>query len=150
MDRVAQINWLEEIAGDLSCCNWAGTPRELVATWEEGGNEQSALPEWYDQHDRELLVRTLGEYMAHDVITQLEDGLYGEGVGYHTFIIIEDDSTTSNGVYLAPREIEIVVLETDGAVVAYRYEDAAESGAWLIGTPDDVGNYWLIFVDDED
>ena len=146
MDRQAQVEWLEEIAGDLSCCNWAGTPRELVATWEEGGNEQDALPEWYDQHDRELLTRTLGRYMAQDVAIQLEAELYREGTGFQTFVNVEDSTTPNDG----PREIEVVVLETDGAVVAYRYVDDAENGAWLIGTPDDVGNYWLIFVDDED
>ena len=150
MDRLEQVNWLEEIAGDLSCCNWAGTPRELVATWEEGGNEQSALPEWYDQHDRELLVRTLGRYMAQDVATQLEEELYREGTGFQTFVTVEDGNTPNDG----PREIEVVVLTAEycdyKAVVAYRYVDDAESGAWLIGTPDDVGNYWLIYVDEED
>ena len=146
MDRQAQVEWLEEIAGDLSSCNWAGTPRELVATWEEGGNEQDALPEWYDQHDRELLVRTLGKYMAQDVTTQLEEELYREGTGFQTFVTVEDSTTPNDG----PREIEVVVLNTDGAVVAYRYVDDAESGAWLVGTPDDVGKCWLIYVDEED
>ena len=146
MDRQAQVEWLEEIAGDLSSCNWADTPRELVATWEEGGNEQDALPEWYDQHDRELLVRTLGKYMAQDVTTQLEEELYREGTGFQTFVTVEDSTTPNDG----PREIEVVVLNTDGAVVAYRYVDDAESGAWLVGTPDDVGKCWLIYVDEED
>ena len=147
MDRQAQVEWLEEIAGDLSCCNWAGTPRELVATWEEGGNEQSALPEWYDQHDRELLVRTLGRYMAQDVATQLEDELFGEDIGYRALVTVKD---RAEGWNYTPREIQVVALEHSGEVVAYQYLDENSSGAWLIGTPDDVGKCWLVYVDDED
>jgi len=151
MDRQEQVNWLEEIAGELTSCNWAGTPRELVAFWEEGGNEQDALPEWYDQHDRELLIRTLGKYMAQDVAGELEeDKLYGEGTGYHTFVTVEEGGKTSEGLDYNPREIEVVVLETDGAVVAYRYVDDAESGAWLVGTPEDVGKCWLVYVDGDE
>jgi len=149
-DRQEQIQWLEEIAGDLTSCNWVGTPRELVAFWEEDGNEQSALPEWYDEHDRQLLVRTLGGYMAQDVITQLEDELYGEGTGYHTFVTIEKGGKTPRGLDYNPREIKVVVLNADGVVIAYRYVDDAESGTWLIGTPEDVGKCWLVYVDVDD
>ena len=149
MDRVAQVNWLEEIAGDLSC-SWAGTPTEIVADWEEGGKEQCALPEWYDKHDRELLIRTLGKYMAQNVVECLGDELYCEDTCYQTWITVEEGGKTPEGLDYAPREIEIVVLERDGAVVAYRYEDAAVSEPWLIGTPDDVGNYWLIFIDNDE
>ena len=109
------------------------------------------MPEWYDQHDRELLVRTLGRYMAHDIAEELEeDKLYGEGTGYHTSVTVEEGGKTAEGLDYNPRESEVVVLETDGAVVAYRYVDDAESGAWLIGTPDDVGKCWLVYVDNED
>jgi len=147
MDRQAQVEWLEEIAGDLSCCNWAGTPRELVATWEEGGNEQHALPEWYDQHDRELLVRTLGRYMAHDVAKDLEDELFGEDIGYLALVTVKDRAEGQN---YTPREIQIVALEHSGEVVAYQYLDENESLPWRTGTPDDVGKCWLVYVDDED
>ena len=147
MDRQAQIEWLEEIAGDLSC-SWAGTPTEIVADWEEGGKEQDALPAWYDKHDRELLIRTLGKYIVHNVTECLDNELFGEGTGYHTFVTVEEGGTTLEGLDYIPREIEVVMLDAD--MVAYRYVDDAVSEPWLIGTPDDVGKYWLIFVDNED
>ena len=150
MDRQSQVEWLEEIAGDLSSCNWAGTPRELVAFWEEGGNEQSAIPEWYDDHDRQLLVRTLGEYLSKDVAAWLLNELYGEGTGYQIFIELWPGGTPPVDKDYDPPKIEVVLLNMDGPFVAYRYVDAAESGAWRIGTPEDVGKYWLVYVDDED
>jgi len=150
MDRQEQIQWLEEIAGDLSSCNWVGTPRELVAFWEEDGNEQSAFPEWYDNHDRQLLIRTVGRYMAQDVISQLEEELYCEGTGFQTSVIVQPGGTTPGGLDYNPREIQVVLLNIDGPFVAYRYLDDAESGAWLIGTPDNVGECWLVYVDDNE
>ena len=149
MDRQSQVNWLEEIAGDLSC-SWAGTPTEIVADWEEGGKEQDALPEWYDKHDRELLIRTLGKYIVCNITEFVENELYFEGIGFHTSVTVEEGGKTPEGLDYNPREIQVVLLDPSDGVVAYQYVDDAESGAWLIGTPDDVGNYWLIYVDNED
>ena len=148
MDRQAQVNWLEEIAGDLSC-SWAGTPTEIVADWEEGGKEQDALPEWYDQHDRELLIRTLGKYIVCNITEFLENELYFEGVGFHTSVTVEEGGKTPDGLDYNPQEIQVVLLDPSG-VVAYQYVDDAVSEPWLIGTPDDVGKCWLVYVDDED
>ena len=59
-DRTAQIGWLRTLAGDLTSNNWEGTPEEIVAFWEQEERRiegDEAFPEWYDDHDREILTR---------------------------------------------------------------------------------------------
>ena len=51
-DRVQQINWLEQEAVDIAFYG-EGSGEELVSFWESQGNEK---PDWFDDHDRGLLV----------------------------------------------------------------------------------------------
>ncbi len=81
-----------------------------------------------------------------DIVYQLDNQLFGHDVGYHLLITIEPSGKTSEGLDYAPCKIEIVVLEEDGAFVAYRYDD---DHVWLVGTHVDVADYWLTYARDE-
>jgi len=54
-DRVAQVNYLRQTAADLASygAREDGDGEQRVAFWEEQSEE---LPDWYDSHDRKLLV----------------------------------------------------------------------------------------------
>jgi hypothetical protein len=61
-DRVAQCNWLRQLAGDIYGYYVADpadryTGAEVVAAWEESLRENhEKLPDWYDAHDQRLLA----------------------------------------------------------------------------------------------
>ncbi len=59
-DRVEQVNWLRQQAADLASYGTRedGDGEARVAFWEQ---QSEALPEWYDAHDRELLVNWVNE-----------------------------------------------------------------------------------------
>jgi len=63
MDRVSQVNWLRELAVNIAENLGEGTAEELV---EYAHSEESKVwgiewPDWYDQHDRELLTELVAE-----------------------------------------------------------------------------------------
>lgn len=63
-DRVQQVSWLRELAGNIAENLGEGTAEELVAyALSDDGREswQIAIPEWFDNHDRGLLVQFVGE-----------------------------------------------------------------------------------------
>ena len=68
MDRAAQINWIRELAENLSQnmgYQWGPTAKEVVdyALSDEGRESWGIeIPEWFDDYDRELLVRRV-EYL---------------------------------------------------------------------------------------
>ena len=65
--RTAQVGWLRTLAGDLTSNNQDGTPEEIVAFWEQEERRlegDEAFPEWYDEHDRALLVRFVEESLG--------------------------------------------------------------------------------------
>jgi hypothetical protein len=66
-DRTAQVNWIMELAGDLHS-NWQGSVSDyadaetyaetiVTAYLERMAEEREAMPDWWDAHDRGLLVR---------------------------------------------------------------------------------------------
>ena len=58
-DRVAQVNWLDELAANITANLGVGTAEELVeyALSDEGRDSWNIdLPAWFDDHDRDLLV----------------------------------------------------------------------------------------------
>ena len=59
MNRTDQVNWLFNLANDLTSNNWVGTAAEIVWYWMENviNNPDTELPEWFSQHDRCVLVR---------------------------------------------------------------------------------------------
>ena len=63
-DRTAQVSWLRELAANIAENLGEGTAEELVEfalesdTMETWGIE---IPEWFDDADRELLVRMMEE-----------------------------------------------------------------------------------------
>lgn len=60
MDRVAQVNWLRQLANDIADNLGTGTAEELVeyALSVEGRTAWNInIPDWFDAHDRGLLVR---------------------------------------------------------------------------------------------
>ena len=150
MDKRERSNWLEEAALDITSCHQEGKPSEIVKAWENESWNHNLLPEWFDYYSRQYLVRTVAKYQVNEVIEHLLDKCYSQNTGYQTRVIIEPGGKTPEGLDYAPREIEVVVLDTDGDVVAYRYMDAGVNEAWLVGTPEDVGDYWLIFLDDDE
>ena len=62
MDRVQQVNWIEELAQNIAQNLGDGTAEELVeyALSDEGRESWGIeLPDWFDDHDRSLLIRTV-------------------------------------------------------------------------------------------
>ena len=66
-DRTAQLNWIMELASDLHS-NWQGsasdyadaeTYAETIVTdyLERMAEQHEPMPDWWDEHDRGLLVR---------------------------------------------------------------------------------------------
>ena len=67
MNRVQQVNWLRELASDITCCVWQGeyTGAEIVAYSLDEAEDAIALPDWFDDHDRRLLVQFTDEALAN-------------------------------------------------------------------------------------
>ena len=63
LDRVGQVNWLTELAGNLSSGDWPGTPEEIVEYYIEAvtNDPEEEMPEWFDGHDDALLIRLIKE-----------------------------------------------------------------------------------------
>jgi hypothetical protein len=63
-DRVAQVNWINEMAVNIAAYLGEGTPEELVefALSDEGRDSWGiAVPAWFDDHDRRLLIENVAE-----------------------------------------------------------------------------------------
>lgn len=63
-NRVQQVSWLRELAGNITDNLGEGAAEELVAyALGDEGREDWAIeiPEWFDDHDRGLLVQFVGE-----------------------------------------------------------------------------------------
>lgn len=63
-DRVKQINWLNQEAGDILYYDQAGTctkkdAAELVKFWRK----QTEQPSWFDQSDYDWLVNAVSELL---------------------------------------------------------------------------------------
>lgn len=71
------------------------------------------------------------------MIEQLEDELYGKTTGERTAITVRLGGQ-QDGLDYGPVLIEVVVLNTDGQTVAFRYSDDAYDGDWDIGTIEDA------------
>ena len=76
-----------------------------------------------------------------DILCQLDDQLWGSVVGYRLLVTVEPNSET-----VKKCQIEIVVLEDDGAFLAYRYFD---DSVWMMGSIEDVADYWVAFLDND-
>jgi hypothetical protein len=64
-DRVKQVDWIRELAGDIAAYSGVETVdqvEEAISMWL---NPEDAwkldLPRWFDDHDRKLLVRWVKE-----------------------------------------------------------------------------------------
>ena len=67
MDRVEQVNWIDELAGNIASWMGEGTAEELVdyALSDEGRDSWNIeLPDWFDGHDRRLLVQRVAREIA--------------------------------------------------------------------------------------
>ena len=62
-DRTEQVNWLRELAANIAENLGEGAAEELVAYAEspEADVWDIEWPEWYDNHDRRLLVEMVSE-----------------------------------------------------------------------------------------
>lgn len=71
MDRVQQVNWIREVADDITCnvldCGFTG--EELVTYCLDEAEDIIELPEWFDSHDRGLLVRFADELLDNEEMT---------------------------------------------------------------------------------
>jgi len=64
MDRVQQVNWIEFLAANIAANLGEGTAEELVeyALSDEGRESWGIeIPEWFDDHDRNLLVMCVAQ-----------------------------------------------------------------------------------------
>ena len=70
-DRTAQVNWIMELASDLHS-NWQGSVSDyadaetyaetiVTAYLERMAEEREPMPDWWDEHDRGLLVRFIAQ-----------------------------------------------------------------------------------------
>ena len=64
MDRVKQVNYLRELAEDilLSDMGESSSAESLVAFYESEGSD---YPDWFDAHDRALLVEYVDQAKSH-------------------------------------------------------------------------------------
>jgi len=61
-DRNRQIGWLQETAKSITHYG-EGTGEELASFWEsQMASEAIDLPDWFDAHDRALLVKYVSDY----------------------------------------------------------------------------------------
>ena len=62
-DRTDKVNWLQELAVNISENLGEGTAEELVeyAMSDEGKVWGIEWPEWFDDHDRRLLTEMVAE-----------------------------------------------------------------------------------------
>lgn len=64
-DRVRQINIVMQLANDIAAYSGADDPsqaEDAVNFWLERENkDQVDLPQWFDDHERKLLVRWVAE-----------------------------------------------------------------------------------------
>jgi hypothetical protein len=65
MDRTEQVNWLQELAGNIASNLGEGTAEELVeyALGEGRKSWGIDIPDWFDDHDRDLLTRFVSEQL---------------------------------------------------------------------------------------
>jgi len=69
MDRVQQINFLRELAETFANngnndVEPGVTAAMLVDFWLPVLKEEEGLPDWFDKHDRQLLVEYVGEAIS--------------------------------------------------------------------------------------
>ena len=63
-NRTAQVGWLRELAGNIAANLGEGSPLNLVeyALSDEGRESWGiTIPEWFDNHDHNLLIGLVGE-----------------------------------------------------------------------------------------
>lgn len=65
-DRTREVNWLNNEAETILLYDQDGScgperAEELVAFWEQNVTEK---PEWFDQYDRNLLVKLVADKLA--------------------------------------------------------------------------------------
>jgi len=64
---------------------------------------------------------------------KLTDELYGKKTGFTTFVEVAPATALAN-----PAGYDVVVLDNDGKIVAYRYTDDSHDADWQIGTIEDA------------
>ena len=66
MDRTGQVDWIRNLADNIAANLGEGTAGELVgyALSDEGRESWGIeLPDWFDSHDRNLLIRFVAELL---------------------------------------------------------------------------------------
>ncbi len=65
-NRAQQVGWLREIAGEIAneYRDWTGETPETAVRWWESNQMHEDMPEWYDDHDRNLLAQMVTQIMA--------------------------------------------------------------------------------------
>ena len=59
LDRVVQVNWIQQIGSDIVDCGGEGTAEELVN--ETLGHPDFVFPLWFDDHDHRLLIEWVAD-----------------------------------------------------------------------------------------
>ena len=73
------------------------------------------------------------------VLENLENECYLKTAGFTTFAEVEPGGT-QNGLGYSPCGFDVVVLDTDGKTVAYRYSDDGIDTEWQIGNLEEVAD----------
>ena len=81
------------------------------------------------------------------VIEKLEDELYLKPTGYTTSIEVFPGGQI-DGLDYGPGLIEIVVLDRDGATIAFRSSDDNMDGPWTIGTIEDAVDQAIAWIEE--
>lgn len=67
----------------------------------------------------------------------LRDEIYGKVAGYQASLIVVPGGQ-QDGLYYGPVLVEVVVLDTDGATIAYRLSTDAQDDDWQLGSTEDA------------
>lgn len=119
-DRVRQVDVLKELAADLVTNSGIESPADAGIVVAEMVDE-SEMPEWFSDHDRNLLL----EMIAAEV---LGDRLYLKDTGHVYFVELEQNYPGRQ-----PTGVEIVVL-TPEREVAFRFSSDDMDGDWELGS----------------
>lgn len=128
-DRVKQVNVLRELTDDIVSYSGLLSPadaRPAVAIWLNAMD----LPDWYDDHDEELLLKWVTTEILKDI-------LYQDPTGYVEFVDLSPESATNQLI-----GIEIVVLSPE-RTVAYRLTTPDLDLDWELGNVEEAASYIL-------
>ena len=79
MDRNEQVGWIREQVDGAMDADYSGEaqPTEIVEFFLESMNAEDVLPEWFDAHDRNLMIDLVNDQQKADLAAEHFDRLGG-------------------------------------------------------------------------